>query len=165
MKAKKLTLYALLAVLGMAFSYLESFIPLSLIVPGLKLGLANGIVLLLLGARDIKGAFTVNIVRICLSSLLFGTPMSFLFSLIGGVLSTVAMIPAVKIPKTSLVSAGVIGGATHNLGQAVAACLTFGTASVLTLAPTLCLMGAVCGLLTGIVSNLLINNKHIHKLF
>ena len=54
--AKKITLYALFAALAMIFGYIESLYSLSFIAPGIKLGLANSIVLLLLCGGDFKGA-------------------------------------------------------------------------------------------------------------
>ncbi len=165
MKAKKLAKYAMLVCVGLAFSYFESFIPISAILPGLKLGLANLVVLLLLCANDIKGTFAVNIVRICISSLLFGTPLSFMFSLFGGLLSTAVMALAKKIKNVSAFGIGVLGGAAHNIGQLAAAALTFKTLTVFTLLPWLTLLGGVCGALTGFTTLLLIKNKHVNKLF
>ena len=165
MKTKRLALYSMLVVVSLAFSYFETFIPTALLLPGFKLGLANLVVLLLIEYDDIKGAFAVNIVRIALASLLFGTPVSFLFSLFGGILSTAVMFFVKKAKNVSCFGVGVLGGATHNIGQLFAAAFVFKTISVLTLTPWLTLLGALCGAATGFITLLLIKNKHINKLF
>ena len=164
MKTKKTVIYALLAVLSLALSYLESFIPLDFIVPGVKLGLANTISLLLAYNGKTKGAFAVNITRIVLASLLFGTPMSAYFSLVGGVLSLIAVALLCKTDKVSAFGASIVGGTLHNIGQLLAAATVFKTLNVAYYLPFLILCGAVCGALTGYVCLLLMKNKHINKL-
>lgn len=164
MKTKKTVLYALLATLCLALSYLESFIPLDFIVPGVKLGLANTVSLLLAYHGKIKGAFAVNITRVLLSNLLFGTPMSAYFSLVGGVLSLMAVSLLCKTDKVSVFGASIIGGTVHNVGQLLAAATVFKTLSVTYYLPFLVLFGAVCGALTGFTALLLMKNKHINKL-
>lgn len=165
MKTKRLALYSMLVVASLAFSYFETFIPTSALLPGFKLGLANLIILLLLSHDDIKGAFAVNATRIALASLLFGTPLSFLFSLLGGTLSTAIMFFAKRIKDVSYFGIGVLGGVAHNIGQLIMAVITFKTFSVLTLTPWLTLLGALCGTATGFIALLLTKNKHINKLF
>lgn len=165
MKTKRLALWAILVTVGLAFSYFESFIPLSAIAPGLKLGLANLVVLLLLNSGDIKGAYAVNTIRVCIASLLFGTPMSFAFSITGALLSTTAMALVSKAKNVSPFGAGILGGAVHNIGQLIMAAAVFKTFSVFSLVPWLTLIGAACGALTGFTVLLLIKNKHINNLF
>ena len=79
---KRLTLYALLVAAAMVFSYIESLVPLFFIAPGVKIGLANAVSLLLAAKGRYKGAFAVNISRILLSALLFGSAVSLAYMII-----------------------------------------------------------------------------------
>ncbi len=164
MTTKKLTLYSLLVCIGLALSFLESIIALPLL-PGVKLGLANLVVLLLLNQKDLKGAFTINLIRVTLAAVLFGTPISFLFSLFGAVLSITLMALVLKLDGVSLFGASVVGGTAHNLGQLIACAIVFKNLSVLQLSAYLLLLGAVSGALGGIIVKLLLKNEFIHKLF
>ncbi len=164
MKTKKLTIYAMLLCIGLALSFLESLIPFSFL-PGVKLGLANLVVLLLLNQKDIKGSFAVNITRVTLVSILFGTPISFVFSLFGALLSITCMTLVLKINGVSLFGASVVGGTAHNLGQLIACTIIFKSLSVLHLSAYLLLFGAISGALGGIIVKILLNNSYIHKLF
>ena len=67
--SKKVTLYGVLSAVCLVFSYIEILLPLTFIAPGVKIGLANGVALLLILKKDIKGALLVNIIRILLSNL------------------------------------------------------------------------------------------------
>lgn len=162
MKTKKLALYALLVALGLIFSYIESFINLPLL-PGVKLGLANGIVLLLLAVDRYKGAAIVNLVRIAVSSLLFANLTMFFFSVLGAALSLAIMILAKRL-GSSLVFTSFLGGVFHNIGQLVACFIVFGNFSPVYYLPFLVLAGAVCGLLIGTVCQLVIKNKSVVNL-
>lgn len=164
MRTKKTVIYALLAVLSLALSYLETFIPLDFLVPGVKLGLGNTVALLLAYSGKIKGAFAVNITRILLCGLLFGTPVSLLFSLTGGIMSLIVTALISKCKKISVFGAGITGGTVHNTGQLLAAAVVFKTFNVAYYLPFLMLCGALCGAFTGLVCVLLLKNKHINKL-
>ncbi len=124
--AKKISLYALLTVLCFALGYLESLLPLTFIAPGIKLGLANTVTLLLAAKGRVKGAFAVNIARILLSAFLFSSPFSLLFSLSGGVLSLAAVALLFKTGRFSMIGCAIAGALVHNLVQLTAASLLFG---------------------------------------
>lgn len=151
--AKKITLYSLLTVFALILSYLEglslSFVP----VPGFKLGLANGISMILLSKRKYGGAIAVNITRILLSSLLFGNFYSLLFSLAGGILSSLIVLLFLKMPCFSFAGASTAAGAAHNLAQITVAILLLQTTGLIYLLPILLLSGAVTGFILGIFVN------------
>ena len=77
--AKKISLYGILAAICIVFSYIEMLIPFDFIAPGVKLGLSNGVALLLIAKNDIKGAFAVNTGRILMAVLLFSAKMIYLY--------------------------------------------------------------------------------------
>ena len=64
---KKLTISALLVALAMIFSYVEVLIPFNFGIPGIKLGLANLVVVVALYLLDARQALIISVVRICLS--------------------------------------------------------------------------------------------------
>ncbi len=126
--AKKVALYGILTSLALIFGYIESLFSLSFIAPGIKLGIANSVALLLLCFKDFKGALLVNITRILLSALLFSTPFSLVFSLTAGIISVVIMKPLSGIKSVSVVGFSIAGAAVHNLVQLTVASLIFGRA-------------------------------------
>lgn len=126
--AKKVALYGILTGLALIFGYIESLFSLSFIAPGIKLGLANSVALLLLCFKDFKGALLVNITRILLSALLFSTPFSLVFSLTAGIISVVIMKLLSGIKSVSVVGFSIAGAAVHNLVQLTVASIIFGRA-------------------------------------
>ena len=126
--AKKVALYGILTSLALIFGYIESLFSLSFIAPGIKLGLANSVALLLLCFREFKGALLVNITRILLSALLFSTPFSLVFSLTAGIISVVIMKLLSGIKSVSVVGFSIAGAAVHNLVQLTVASIIFGRA-------------------------------------
>ncbi len=126
--AKKVALYGILTSLALILGFLESLFSLSFIAPGVKLGLANSVALLLLCFKDFKGALIVNITRILLSALLFSSPFSLAFSLTAGVFSVVIMRFLSGIKSVSVIGFSVAGAAVHNLVQLTVASLLFGRA-------------------------------------
>ncbi len=156
-RTKRLTRCGLLAALALILSYLESLLPAFFAVPGMKLGLANLAVLAALYLLGSKSAMAVNLVRIFLAALLFGSAMSLAFSLAGGMLSTLVMIGLKRTGKFHLVTVSVVGGLTHDLGQILAAMLLLETASLGWYLPVLWLTGLAAGALIGLLGGLLCN--------
>lgn len=145
---KRLTLYALFVAAAMVFSYIESLVPLFFIAPGVKIGLANAVSLFLAAKGRYKGAFAVNISRILLSALLFGSAVSLVFSLSGGIVSLIVTVLLHKTNLFGIVGISIAGAVTHNLVQLLAAVLLLG-GGVLYYAPVLVVSGIVCGLALG----------------
>lgn len=126
--AKKVALYGILTGLALIFGYIESLFSLSFIAPGIKLGLANSVALLLLCFKDFKGAVLVNITRILLSALLFSSPFSLVFSLTAGIISVMIMRLLSGIKSVSTIGFSIAGAAVHNSVQLTVASLLFGRA-------------------------------------
>ena len=124
-KTKKLTTCAVLISLALALSYMERFIPLQMAIPlpGIKLGLANIVTLIAMYYLDVKSAYAIVFIR-CLMGAIFGGGVSgLMFSLTGGLLSLTMMLLAKKLPCFSIFGVSIIGAATHNIGQILAAML------------------------------------------
>ena len=156
-KSKKVAFFALLVALAFVFSYPESLIPFHFGIPGIKLGLANLVVVTALYTVGEKQAFAVSVIRIILSGLTFGGVFSLVYSLAGGILSFLAMLIAKRCRALSVTGVSVIGGSIHNIGQLIAAAIVMETPSIAYYLPVLLLSGAVTGAVIGVVGNLIIN--------
>ncbi len=147
---QKLTCLALYTTLSLAVYAIESAIPPLVPLPGVKLGLANIITLILLQQDSARDAFTVLVVRLLLSTLLFGQVLSLFYSLSGGLLSFAVMYPVNRLlqSKFSFLT-GALGGLFHNLGQLLTAFAVTATAGVFAYSPYLAVSGILTGLFTG----------------
>lgn len=151
MSVKKLTVLALFTTLSLAIYAVESAIPPLVPIPGIKLGLANIITLILLQNASAKDAFLVLIARILLSALLFGQALSLLYSLSGGILSLLLMVLGTWLLQKKLVFlTGALGGLAHNIGQFIVALIVTATPGVAAYLPFLILSGILTGLFTGL---------------
>lgn len=148
--AKTIALAGVLTTLGLALSYLEALIPLPVGIPGVKLGLANLVVLIALNQLGTKTALVVSLLRIALASLLFGTAVSAAYALSGGLLSFLIMWALLRSGKFSTAGVSLAGGAAHNLGQLAAAAVVLGTVRVVAYLPALLLCGVTAGALNGV---------------
>lgn len=140
--------------LALILSYVESLIPFSFGIPGIKLGLPNLIVLLLLydetgnGARE---ALLVNGLRIVLSGFLFSNLYAILYALAGAALSFFAMYLGKRTKRLSMVGVSMLGGVFHNIGQLLVAMAVVETFAVMYYIPFLIVAGAVTGAALGLV--------------
>lgn len=155
-KVKKIALYGMLVALAFTFSYFESLIPFDFGIPGVKLGLANLVVVVALYIVSPAQAFSVAIIRILLASITFGNVYSLAYSLCGGILSFAVMLLARKT-KLSVIGVSMLGGICHNIGQIAVAAIVMSTVRIVYYLPVLLVAGLVTGLLIGIVSKLIID--------
>ena len=154
MNIKKLTNLALFTALAMIIFAVESAIPPVIPIPGIKLGLANIITLVLLRSCSAADTLLVLLMRIFLSAFLFGQAMSLLYSLAGGLLCFAAMFLINRLLKGHYIYlTGILGGIFHNLGQLAVAWLITRTPGVLAYLPFLMLSGILTGLFTGLCAH------------
>ena len=145
---------AMCIALAMILSYVEAQIP-SPGVPGVKLGLANLVVIFALYSLGWKEALGVSLLRVFLVSLLFGHAASLAYSAAGAALSLTGMILLRKTDWLGTVAVSVIGGVLHNIGQILMAWALMG-ANVVWYLPVLILSGTVAGVVIGVVSAILV---------
>ncbi len=157
--AKRVAFLGVFTALGLILGWLESLLPVFPFAPGIKIGLANIITLLVLYRFSWKEAASVNLLRIGLSSVLFGNISVFLYSLSGTVLSLVIMGLLKKTDKFSVVGVSVSGGVMHNIGQILMAALLMENRIILYYIPILVVSGVVAGVLTGLTGAVL--HKHL----
>lgn len=166
MKVQKMALLSVLTAAAIVIAIIESFIP-SIWIPGVKLGLANIVILVILYEIGIIEAILVNLLRVFLVGLLRGTflSMGFYMSLTGAVLSLAVMIIFyLIIKKFSIVAVSVMGSIFHIFGQILIAIIFLGTASVLYYLPIISISAIITGILVGIGAKLIINTGAIKKL-
>ena len=150
--------------LAMIFSYVEVLIPINLGIPGMKLGLANLVVVVTLYTMGAPMAFAVSMIRIVLVSATFGSLSAMLYSLAGGLLSFAGMILLKKIPNFSMVGVSVAGGLLHNMGQLIVAMAVVENIHLVSYLPPLMIAGTVTGMLIGIISGQVVPRiKHVLK--
>ncbi len=154
--AKKITRAALMVALAMILSYIEVLIPFNFGIPGIKLGLANLVVVTALYLFGGRMAFVISIVRIVLIAFTFGSLAAMFYSLAGGILSFLIMLLFSRIKGFSVLGVSVAGGVTHNIGQLIVAMLVVENLNIMLYAPVLMIAGLVTGLLIGIAAKLLI---------
>lgn len=150
--SKKIATGALLVALAMIFSYVEVLIPFNFGVPGMKLGLANVVVVVGLYLMDAKGVLLISVLRIVLVGMLFGNLMSIAYSLAGGLLSFAVMFLMKRVKGMSVIGVSVAGGVSHNLGQLVVAAWVVQKLQVFVYLPALLVAGTVTGILIGVIS-------------
>ena len=150
MNRSRVAFLGLFTAFAMILSFVESQIPTFVAIPGIKLGLPNIAIIIILYKFGYKEAITVSLLRVLLTSLLFGTVLSMLYSIAGAVLSFVAMILLKKF--LSIVTVSVIGGVCHNIGQIVVACLVTETAQLMYYLPVLVISGVIAGIVVGLVA-------------
>ena len=152
---KQITTMGMLVALAMVLGFVETLIPINLGIPGMKLGLANIVVVIALFLFDIKTAVVVSILRIILIAMTFGNMSMMFYSIAGASLSLLSMIAISKIKSFSLISVSIVGGIMHNVGQIICAAFVVRTNGVFTYLPVLMIAGLVSGALIGIVAGLI----------
>ena len=155
MRSKLVARYALLVALAMVLSWLESLVPLSVAVPGVKLGLTNLVVIFALYRMSLRDAAVISLVRVALVSMTFGNAYSLAYSLAGAVLSLGVMALLKNTGQFSMVGVSVAGGVCHNIGQILVAIAVLGTARIAWYLPVLLLTGLTAGVCVGVVGGIL----------
>lgn len=153
MKNSKLTFMSLFICLGLIFSYIELQIPYFLPVPGIKLGLANIVSVVVLYMYGLRESLIINILRILIINLLFGTILSFLYAIVGGTLSIFTMFFLKKVESFSKKFVSVMGGISHNLGQIFVAIMIIETKEIIYYLPIMIISACVSGFIIGLISD------------
>lgn len=161
MKSKKIALYGLFIALAFIFSYIESLFPIPFPLPGIKLGLANLVVIIAIYGIGVKEAFVLSMVRILLVGFTFRDPSTLIFSLAGGILSWLAMAVFMKLRLFSIVGVSIIGAIAHNIGQIIVAMLYVNNTSLIYYLPLLLVSGVAGGTLIGILGGII--TKRVNK--
>lgn len=154
---KQVARYALLVALAMVLSWLESLIVFPGLLPGMKVGLTNLVVIFALYRMSLRDAAAISLVRVLLVSMTFGSAYSFAYSLAGAVLSLAVMAGLKKLDKFSILGVSIAGGVCHNMGQLLVAMAVLGTARLGWYLPWLLVSGVAAGTAIGAVGGLVVN--------
>jgi len=149
---KKIAYLGVFLALSMIFSYVEVLIPFYFGVPGMKLGLPNAVIVILLYAFGPVEALIVNLLRIFLTSLLFTNVFSFWFSLAGGLISFLVMFLMKRLLSFSPCGTSIFGGVFHNVGQLLVAMVIVSNYAVSFYLPVLLIFGFLTGALNGVIA-------------
>jgi heptaprenyl diphosphate synthase len=153
---KKIAFLSLSVTLGLILSYVEAVLPVFFGVPGMKLGLTNLIIVILLYCMGAKEAYLISIVRVFLAGFLFGNLFSIAFSAAGALFSLVCMALVKRTGAFSLTGVSLIGGVAHNAAQVAVAALLVENVRIGYYFLPLAVAGLVTGTAIGVISTLLV---------
>lgn len=151
---KNIAEFSLYTALAFIFSYIESLLPLPVPFPGMKLGLANLVIVIVLYKKNFRYALGLSMLRNLLNAFTFGSLFALLYSLSGSILSLVFMALIKKMGKMhfTILSVSALGGILHNIGQFFTAVCLVGLHSVLWYLPILYFSGLITGIIIGYLS-------------
>lgn len=162
MKSNKVSQMGLLIALAFVLSYLESLLPIQFGIPGVKLGLANIVVIIAIVQFDEKEAFFLTLAKAILVGVTFGSLYSMAYSMAGGILSTIVMVIMHRTGKFSVVGISEAGGAVHNIGQVLVAMIVLKSMDLKYYLGFLVICGLITGFIIGITAKSIL--CHIRKI-
>lgn len=154
--AYSVALAAMMSALALIFSYIEAIIPFNFGIPGIKLGIANLVILTSLYILGTGYTLAINVLRILVAGLLFNGLFGALYSLAGGLLSLAVMVLLKKTGLFSTIGISMAGGVAHNLGQLLVAALIVSNMKLFFYFPVLLFSGIISGILIGILTYLIL---------
>ena len=161
---EKIAYFGVFTALALIFSYVESLVPIHIGIPGVKLGLANLVIVIALYKMKIHEAYLLSVLRIILSGFIFANMFSILYSLAGGIISLTVMSMLKSSNKFSVIGISISGGVFHNIGQLIMAAIVLESLSITYYLPMLLISGLVTGFLIGIISNEMLKRMRNIKL-
>lgn len=156
MNTRRITEFGLLLAVSLVLAYFETLLPVMIAVPGVKLGLANIVTMLVLYRWGAKYAIFFMALRVAMAGFLFSGVTGIIYSFSGGILCIAAMYIIKKFPFFSTMGVSMTGAVFHNLGQILIAVFVMENIHILYYFPVLCLTGLLSGFAIGYMSGLLI---------
>lgn len=156
MSTQKIARFGLLTAAALVLGYVESFIPLVPGIPGIKLGLANTMILYAIYIYGASGGVLMMLAKVILSGFLFAGVSAMLYSLAGGILSLAVMLLVKKFCRASVVGVSVCGACAHNIGQLAVASFVVGTRAIFSFLPILLASALIAGIVTGLAARLVL---------
>ena len=158
---RNIALCGLLTAMMLVLGFIESLLPVATAVPGVKLGLSNGVLMFAMYMLDAPTAFLLMLLKVVLSGLLFGGVSAMMYAMAGGVASMLVMI-LFKRFNFSMLFVSMLGAVAHNAAQVLLAMIVLHTRQLLYYLAVLTLIALVTGAVTGVAAQATV--KHIHKL-
>ena len=162
LNARQIALCGLLTAMMLVLGYVESLIPISVGIPGIKLGLSNSLLIFAIYMLGAKVSLGLMVLKVVLSGLLFGGVSAMAFSLTGGVVSVMAMILLKRAEGLSPIVVSMVGGAAHNVAQVALAMVILETTKLVYYMAVLMLVGLGMGAVTGIAAAAVL--RHIARI-
>lgn len=161
-KTQRIALSGLLVALMLVLGYVESLLPVAAGIPGIKLGLSNGVLIFAVYMLGIPTAFVLMVLKVVLSGLMFGGVSAMMYAFAGGLVSMIFMALLSRIRGVHVVVVSMVGGLMHNVGQVGLAMLMLKTPKLMYYMAILMAVGLACGALTGVCASSVM--KHLKKL-
>lgn len=158
---KRIALCGILLSMMLVLGYVEHLIPVAAGVPGIKLGLSNGVLIFAVYMLGIPTAFLLMVLKVLLSGFLFGGVSAMMYAFAGGVLSVAAMAGLSKVKGLHPVTVSMVGGVMHNVGQISLAMIILQSSNLMGYMAILMIAGLVSGALTGVCASMVMKHmKH-----
>lgn len=154
-KVLRITRLAVLLALSVVISYFESFIPIP--IPGVKLGIANVINLLVLYLYSIPEFVLIGLLRVLIVGLIRGSLISFLFSFTGYALSTIVVIIFYLCKKGSIFGLSIASAISHSLGQIIVCMIIYKASIFVNYLPFLLITSIISGTLVALLASVVLS--------
>ena len=162
-RVQQIAISGLLTSLMLVLGLVERQFPLTAAIPGIKLGLANSVLLYALYMMGVRQSIVLMLLKALMSWLIYTNMSAMFYSLGGGALSLLAMVLLSRVNGVSIVGVSALGAVFFNVGQILVAVFMLNTPQLLmTYLPILMVSGVVTGILTGIVAQMVM--KHLRQL-
>lgn len=159
-KTQRYIFLSLLTAAALILSIIEGMMPLPYIAPGAKLGLSNIVILTVVVVFGFKDAVLVVIIRSILLMLIATNPITFIYSILSGIVSTIVMAIGCRYLNRllSLIGISVLGAMAHNATQVTVAAVLFTTFDLYYYLPILSLVSIFTGCFVGYTSIYITDN-------
>ena len=152
-QARRVATCGMLLALMLVLGFVESQLPVAAGIPGIKLGLSNGVLIFAVYMLNAPTAYLLMGLKVLLSGLLFGSPSAMMYAFAGGLLSLTVMVLLSRIKGLSPVVISMVGGLSHNVGQVALAMVILSTPKLIYYMAILMVVGMITGLATGLAAN------------
>ena len=152
-QARRIAICGMLLALMLVLGFVESQLPVAAGIPGVKLGLSNGVLIFAVYMLNVPSAYLLMAMKVLLSGFLFGSPSAMMYAFAGGLLSLTVMVLLSRVKGLSPVVISMVGGLSHNVGQVALAMVILGTPKLVYYMAVLMVIGMITGLATGLAAN------------
>ena len=152
-QARRVSVCGMLLALMLVLGFVESQLPVAAGIPGIKLGLSNGVLIFAVYMLNVPTAYLLMVLKVLLSGMLFGNPSAMMYAFAGGLLSLTVMCLLSRMKDLSPVVVSMVGGLCHNVGQVLLAMIILNTPKLVYYMAILMAVGLVTGLATGLAAN------------
>ena len=149
---KKVSVIGLFTAMALLLSCIENMLPFRTGIPGIKLGIANLIIVIAFYFLPSGEVLSISLLRVFFLSVFSGSPFTTAFSFTGAIASFFAMYISYRRNSFSPVGISILGGVTHNLAQLLISALLLNTPAFLWYSPVLLISGIITGLINGLIA-------------